>query len=82
MSEVIQISDFAQMFEFTRMSEFALISQILTSFSLKSTREGYARLSWLSDSLCDTNVDSEELIISLQEDRSTLVLGALMLLEY
>ena len=70
------------MFEFTRMSEFALISQILTSFSLKSTREGYARLSWLSDSLCDTNVDSEEIIVSSQDDRSTLVLGALMLLEY
>ena len=34
------------------------------------------------DSLCDANVDSEEIIISSQDDRSTLVLGALMLLEY
>ena len=81
MSEVIQISDFAHMFQFTRMSEFAQISKILTSFSLKCIREGYARLPWLSDSLCDTNVDSEE-IISSQDDRSTLVLGAWMLLEY
>ena len=58
------------------MSEFAQISQILNSFSLECTREGYVRLPWLSDSLC------EEIIISSQDDRTTLVLGALMLLEY
>ena len=40
MSEVTQISDFAQMSEFTRMSEFAQISKILSSFSLGMYQSG------------------------------------------
>ena len=84
-SDLTQISDFTQISYFAQMYEFTQISD-LTQISDSTQCLRYARLPcpwpWVSDSLCDTNVDCEEITISSQDDRSTLELGALMLLEY